>query len=115
MATNEQERAKRFPSNCKQNSWIPSVLLCLLLKRESRVVNMLEMEDGRKLSSRTCSISKLLSKYIEPVFSKRNLAGPSFRAVLIWPSQNWLARALEGSVMRAASECTVEKPGRRSQ
>ena len=114
MATNERERAKRFPSNHKQNSWIPSVLLCLSLKKDSRVVNVFEMEDGRKLSSRACSILKSLSKYVVPVFSKRNLAGPSFRAVLIWPSQNWLARALEGSVMRAASEQAVEKPGRQS-
>jgi hypothetical protein len=114
-ATNEQERTKRGPSKHEQNWWIPSVLLCLSLKRDSRVVNVLEMEDGWKWSSRTWSISKPLPKYVEPVFSKRNLAGPSFRAVLIWPSQNWLARALERSVMRAASERAVEKLGRWSQ
>ncbi len=62
MATDERESAKRFPLNCKQNLWIPSVLLCLLLKRDSRVVNMLDMEEGWKLSSRTCSISKPLLK-----------------------------------------------------
>jgi hypothetical protein len=48
--------------------------------------------------------------------SKRKRASPpSFNAVRIWPSQNWLARAFIESVMSAELERAVEKPGRQSQ
>jgi len=47
MATDERERTDKCPLKCEQNSWIPSLSLCLSLKRDSRVVKVLEMKEGR--------------------------------------------------------------------
>ena len=58
------------------------------LKRARRAVNEFEMEEGRKVSSRTWSISNPFPKYLEPVFLNKWQTEPSLRAVQSWPSQN---------------------------
>lgn len=88
------------------------------MERARRVVNVLEMEKGRTLSSRTSSISKPFPYNIEPVFPKRKRAETSLREVRSWPSQFWLAGAFVVLVRRRESDYpsrnqgTVAKIGR---
>jgi hypothetical protein len=61
IAKEDKERELMWPSNLPWISCSPSLSSWVALKRARRVVNVLEIDDGQKLSSSNWSISKPLS------------------------------------------------------